>query len=162
MTTETPLQPLRLMLDRADVRGSARVRLAAAVVAGAASAWLIWVEQSIVLRLLALAGAAFAVRWIIGYRKTGRSLSAADAHYLEITKDRLTVADGTHPRSIPATQIERIELDEDRLVVVLRLEGGEELPIEPVYGGLGLRDLAETLQQYVSARAGAGCTEPDQ
>ena len=96
--TETSLQPLRLMLDRDDVRTTARVRLAAAVLSGAAAVWLAWVERSIWLRLAAVAGAVFAVRWILGYRKTGRTLTTADAHYLEITTERLTVASGAHHR----------------------------------------------------------------
>lgn len=159
VTTETSLQPLRLTLDRDEIQVTARVRLVAAVLTAAAAIWLAWVERDIWFRLLAVAGGLFAARWLVVYRNSARKLSAADAHYLEITTDRLTLADGTHQRSIPIERIERIELDEDRLVAVVRLGSGEELPIEPVYGGLGVRELAETLERYRRARSGLGCTE---
>jgi hypothetical protein len=159
VTTETSLQPLRLTLDRAEIQVTARVRLVAAVLTAAAAIWLTWVQHEIGFRLLAVAGGLFAVRWLLVYRRSARTVSSAEAHYLEITTERLTLADGTHHRSIPIDRIERVELDEDRLVVVLRLGSGDELPIEPVYGGLGLRDLAETLERYRRARFGLGCTE---
>jgi hypothetical protein len=159
VTTETSLQPLRLTLDRDEIRVTARMRLVAAVVTGVAAIWLAWVERSIGFRLLGLTGGLFAARWLLVYRNAARTVSSADAHYLEITTERLTVASGAQQRAIPLEHVERIELDEDRLVVVLRLGSGEELPIEPVYGGLGLRDLAETLERYLSARPRLGCTE---
>jgi len=159
VTTETSLQPLRLTLDRDDIQVTARVRLVAAVITAAAAIWLAWVERSIWLRLLAAAGGVFAARWLLVYRTSTRAASSTDAQYLEITLERVTVASGAHQRAVPMEHVERIELDEDRLVVVLRLAGGEELPIEPVYGGLSLRDLAETLERYLSARARLGCTE---
>jgi hypothetical protein len=159
VTTETTLQPLRLPLDRDDIQVTARVRLVAAVITAAAAIWLAWVERSIWLRLVAAAGGVFAARWLLVYRRSANAVSPTDAHYLEITMERVTVASGAQQRAIPMAQVERIELDDDRLVVVLRLGNGEELPIEPVYGGLGLRDLAETLERYLSARARLGCTE---
>lgn len=147
VTTETSLPPLRLTLDRSEIEVTARVRLAAAVITALAAIWLAWTERSIWFRLLAAVSGLFAARWLLVYRRSARTVSAAEAHYLEITTDRVTVADGAHQRAVPMTGVERIELDEDRLVVVLRL-GNEELPIEPMYGGLGLRDLAETLERY--------------
>lgn len=159
VTTETSLQPLRLTLDREEIQVPARVRLVAAVLTAAAAIWLAWVERAIGFRLLALAGGLFAARWLLVYRRSARTVSSPDAHYLEITMERVTLASGDQHVGVALERVERIELDEDRLVVVLRLGGGEELPIEPVYGGLGLRDLAETLERYLSARTRLGCTE---
>jgi len=161
-STETCLEPLRLSLDVGFEQATAQLRLAAAVLAGVAGIWLAWVEQSMWLRITALASAAFAARWIAGFRKTQRTARAAAAHFLEITTQRVTLAAGTHQRSVPFDRVQRIELDEDRLTVVMRMTDGEELVIEPVYGGLGLRELGETLQRYLSwqrSRNVAGCTE---
>jgi hypothetical protein len=161
---ETSREPLRLTLDADAEHASARLRLGAAVIALFAGGWLAWVAvgSSKWLGLVALASVAFALRWMLGYRKVKRATSAADAHYLEITSERLTVANGVEQRSIPRELIARIELDDDRLAVVLRLTSGEELTIEPIYGGLGLRDLGETLQRYLNplrTRLDPGCTE---
>lgn len=152
---ETSLQPLRLKLDVALEQSNAQLRLAAAVVAGVAGIWLAWVEHTVWLRLTALVSAAFAARWIMKFRSTARLARSAPegyGHFLEITTQRVTLATGTGQRVVPLASVARIELDEDRLAVVLCLLDGEELAIEPVYGSLGLHDLGDTLQRYLSAQ----------
>jgi hypothetical protein len=140
------------MLDIEQARSDGRLRLIAAVVAVVGGVWLAWVDDSLWLRLTALASGLFAVRFVASYRKA-RRLNPSDAQYLEITPEHLTLAHGAHLRSIPVEHIDRIELDEDRIAVVLCLGTGEELTVEPVYGGLGLRELAETLQRYSRGHA---------
>ena len=152
------------MLDIEHERTDARVRLSAAVVAGAAALWLAWVERSVWLRVAALVSLLFALRFIASYRKVRRLAKDASAHYLEITTERVTLAlgDGAEQQSIPFERVTRIELDEDRIAVVLRVGDAEALTVEPVYGGLGLRELADTLHRYRQARSsGLGCTEPN-
>ena len=150
--TDVPLEPLRLMLDIAHEQTDARVRLSAAVVAAGAGVWLAWVEPSVWLRLLALVSLLFAARFIASYRKVKRTAKNTAAHYLEITTERVTLAEGAVQRSIPFERVTRIELDEDKIAVVLRAGEAEELSVEPVYGGLGLRELADTLHRYSQAR----------
>ena len=156
---DVPLEPLRLMLDIAHEQTDARVRLSAAVVAGGAAVWLAWVDTSVWLRVLALVSLLFAARFIASYRKVKRTATHSAAHYLEITTERVTLAEGAVQRSIPFERVTRIELDEDKIAVVLRAGEAEELSVEPVYGGLGLRELADTLHRYRQARAGLGCTD---
>jgi hypothetical protein len=146
------------MLDIEHERSSARLRLAAAVIAAVGGGWLAWVDTSIWMRLTALASWMFAARFVAGYRKA-RRLDPNDAHYLEITPEHLILAQGAQHRTIPFAQLDRIELDEDRIAVVLCLGTGEELTVEPVYGGLGQLELAETLQRYSQGRSKVGCTE---
>ncbi|HET8936429.1 MAG TPA: hypothetical protein VFN67_23455 [Polyangiales bacterium] len=157
--TDVPLEPLRLMLDIAHEQTNARVRLSAAVVAAGAALWLAWVDTSVWLRVLALVSLLFAARFVASYRKVKRTATDTAAHYLEITTERVTLAEGAGQRSIPFERVTRIELDEDKIAVVLRTGDAEELSVEPVYGGLGLRELADTLQRYRQARAGLGCTD---
>lgn len=157
--TDVPLEPLRLMLDIAHEQTNARVRLSAAVVAAGAAVWLAWVDTSVWLRVLALVSLLFAARFVASYRKVKRTATDTAAHYLEITTERVTLAEGAGQRSIPFERVTRIELDEDKIAVVLRTGDAEELSVEPVYGGLGLRELADTLQRYRQARAGLGCTD---
>lgn len=160
--TDPHLAPLRLMLDIAHEQTNARVRLSAAVVAAGAGVWLAWVDSSMWLRVLALVSLLFAARFITSYRKVLRTAADAPAHYLEITTERVTLAEGAVQRSIPFDRITRIELDEDKIAVVLRAGEREELSVEPVYGGLGLRELADTLHRYGQARLGLGCTDQNQ
>lgn len=147
------------MLDIAHERTDARVRLSAALVAAGAGVWLAWVDTSVWLRVLALVSLLFAARFIASYRKVQRTATNTAAHYLEITTERVTLAEGAVQRSIPFERVTRIELDEDKIAVVLRADDAEELSVEPVYGGLGLRELADTLHRYSQARSGLGCTD---
>ena len=145
------------MLDIEHERTNARVRLSAAVVAATAGAWLAWVDTSTWLRVAALLSLLFAARFIAGYRKVRRLAENSSAHYLEITTERVTLTEGLgagekpEQKSIPFERITRIELDEDRIAVVLHTED-EQVVVEPVYGGLGLRELAETLHRYQQAK----------
>lgn len=161
---ETSSDPLRLMLDVETEESNAHLRLAAAALAVFGGAWLLWVqraEPNWVLILVALAGVAFALRWLASYRKQRHVAATASAHYLEITAERVTLAEGSHQRSIPSERIQAIELDEDRLAVVLRLHTGDSVVIEPVYGGLGLRELGETLHRRLQIGERGGVTARD-
>jgi hypothetical protein len=147
------------MLDIAHEQTDARMRLSAAVVAAGAGLWLAWVETSTWLRVAALVSLLFAVRFIASYRKVKRLAANTSAHYLEITTERVTLAEGAGQRTIAFERVTRIELDEDKIAVVLRAGDTEELSIEPIYGGLGLRELADTLHRYSQARSELGCTD---
>ena len=156
-STDVALEPLLLRLDIAHEETNARVRLSAAIVAAGAGAWLAWVTTSTWLRVTALLSLLFAARFIASYRKVRRLAANSSAHYLEITTERVTLTEGLgagekpEEKTIPFEHVTRIELDEDRIAVVLHA-ANEQLVIEPVYGGLGLRELAETLHRYHQAK----------
>lgn len=161
---ETSIPPLRLMLDVASEQSNAHLRLAAAGAATLGAAWLLWVQRAQpnwVLSAVALASVVFALRWLQSYRELRHVAATAAAHYLEITAERVTLAAGSHHRSIPVDRIRAIELDEDRLAVVLRLHTDETLVIEPIYGGLGLRELGETLQRQLATTSARGLPARD-
>jgi hypothetical protein len=139
--------PLRLTLDAASERAHASLRMAAAFIALGAGVWLVSVDGRFWLRLTALASMAFALRWLQVLRAARAALADGAGHYLEITDEQVIVAAGATQRTVPRDDVRAVELDDDRLVVVLRLASGEELPIEPRYGGLKLRELGETLQR---------------
>jgi hypothetical protein len=155
MTTAQPdssaPQPTRLMLDTQGERTLARIRVAAAVLALISGVWLAWVEGGTWLRLTALASVAFALRWLSLQSTARATLADPQAHYLEIGADQLVIAAGAERRVIERDSVQAVELDDDRLVVVLRLSGGEELAIEPRYGDLSLRELGQVLHHGLCA-----------
>jgi hypothetical protein len=154
--------PIKLSLDADAEQADARLRSAAALVAAGAGVWLFCVSGSWWLRATALASAAFAARWLVVVRRAMHVSHESTLHFLEITPQRITLARGIHQRSVPIERIQRIELDEDSFTVVIRMHDGSELAIDPIYGGLGLRELGEMLQRYVQAahsRAAAFGTE---
>jgi hypothetical protein len=151
MTDPIQALPLRLAFDGAGQRTQADLRIGAACIAVLAGIWLAWVEGRWWLRLTALASVLFGMRWLSVVR-AARAARSDDADYLEITSDELVLATGAEIRRQPLDGIRAVELDHDRLTVMLRLASGEELAIEPNYGGLGLRELGETIQRILWAR----------
>ena len=153
MITDAPepemAAPLRLMLDMQAERTNAHLRIAAAWIALGAGIWLGAVENDVWLRLTALVSIAFALRWLTAQRAARARLLDGQAYYVEISPERLVIAEGPSQRSVARDEIRAIELDEDRLIVVVRLVDGEELAIEPRYGNLGPRELGHTLHRVL-------------
>jgi hypothetical protein len=141
----------RLALDPESERDQGRLRLVAAIVALCAGLWLAWVQGPWWVRLTGVASVLFSMRFAQKARAARAHQADARSHYLEITADQVTLAEGDKRRSVERARVLGVELDEDRLVVVLRLRGGEELPIEPRYGGLGLRELGEAIRRALCA-----------
>jgi len=148
---ETGLEPIKLSLDVDAQQVDAQLRTGAVVVAAMAGLWLFCVGDSLWLRGTALVSLGFATRWLAVVRRSARAAEQNALHFLEITPQRITLAHGVHQRSVPLPRVQHIELDEDRFTVVMRMKDGSELAIDPVYGGLGLRELGEMLQRYLQA-----------
>lgn len=136
----------RLLLDVREVRDRTRLRLIASLPAFAGGLWLLWTGDSLLLRVLALAGVVFAVIWVILARRNVRQLLRAGDHYLDIDPDGFTLMSGAEKRFVAWSDLDAVEIDEDRLVVRLRVRGRDSLIVEPQYGELGLRELAATIE----------------
>ncbi len=144
----------RWAADVATERQIARVRLLAAAAAFFSGVWLLYVADAFILRALALAGCAFGGLWArqVLRKRTQSELPAL--HYLELGADYLAIAEGSAPRTIPLSGVRSVEIDEDRLVVVLRLDGAEPWLLEPRYRGMTLRELAEHVHRAMLAARG--------
>ena len=140
-------QGQRLVLDVREVRDRMRLRLLATLPAFAGGAWLLGTGDTLLLRALALAGLVFAVIWVVSARRSLTQLARSEDHYLDIGPSGLTLRNGPDARSLSWSEIDAVEIDEDRLVVRLRLQGSGSLAVEPHYGSLGLRELAEAIER---------------
>jgi hypothetical protein len=154
--SEPVAEPLRLTLDLDAERAQARLRFGAALIALAGATWLSLVDGRIWPRIAAVLSALLAVRMVQGYRAAQGALANAAGHYLEITADQLVIAAGDTQQRIARDELAAIELDHDRLVVVLRCHDGSEIAIEPRYGGLTFEALGQTLQAALAPRAVGG------
>jgi hypothetical protein len=143
----------RLVADSAMQRQAAWFRILAGQVAAAGGLWLCFVTSSWLLRITGAISILFAMLWM---RAQLRVLRSAREHvdYLELGPHHLALVEGGVARSIVLTSIRSVELDHDRLVVVLQLDDGTTLSLEPRYPGVGLRELGERVLQAVeTARA---------
>jgi hypothetical protein len=137
----------RLMLDVREVRDRMRLRLLASLPAFLGGAWLVWIADSLLLRILAVAGLVFATVWVGLARRSIEQVARAGRHYLDIGTTGFTIHAGAQESYLAWSDIEAVEIDEDRLVVRLRVRGAAPLAVEPQYGGLGLRELAQTIER---------------
>ncbi len=144
--------PERLLVDVDSEQQAARLRLVAAGLALASGVWLVWVAQPLWLRGVGVVACAFAALWARRNVKQAAAHAAQPEAYLELGEDHLALVDGPSTRSLPLASIAAVELDDDRLVVVLRLHGGEPWLLEPRYRGIGLRELAQRVHRAVQAQ----------
>jgi hypothetical protein len=121
--------------------------LLATVPALVGGAWLAWIADSWLLHSLAAAGLIFATLWVVLARRSMKQLADAELHYLDIGDLTLQVRTGAQLQTLAWSDVEAVEIDEDRLVVLLRVRGAKPLAIEPMYGGLTLTELGMTLQR---------------
>jgi hypothetical protein len=134
----------RLAYDRADADVASLRALAigtvvigAALLAGLAQAW--WAY-------------AVALGSLVAVRFWARQVSGARARAPQLEGRALVLSDeGVEiPRAagetsrVRWTELERVEIDHDRLLVVLRTRDAE-IEVEPCFGGLGLDELARRL-----------------
>jgi hypothetical protein len=147
------------MLDVREVRDRMRLRLIASLPALMGGLWLLWIAENLLLRILALAGLVFAVIWVGLARRSVRQLASAGDHYLDIGDRGLTLKAGAQSRTLTWSEVDAIEIDEDRLVVRVRVRGADSLIVEPQYGELGVRELAEAIERG-RVHAGGGTPSP--
>lgn len=154
------MSPYRtLPLDRTTERSVAALRLVAAVVVAGAAIWLALLRPSGA-AWICIGGAFVAsLAWLGMAAAARRRVQRAEDHRLVIGEDGLTLVEGARVRRSAWEEIEAIEVDEDRLVVVVRLRGEEEpIVVEPRYGGLGVFDLDRAIRaaREQAARPPAG------
>ncbi|HET6333995.1 MAG TPA: hypothetical protein VFG30_12325 [Polyangiales bacterium] len=136
----------RLLLDVREVRDRMLLRLIMSLPAFAGGLWLLWTGDTLLLRVLALSGVVFATIWVVMARRSVRQLLRAGDHYLDIGAGGFTLMSGAEQHFVTWSDLEAVEIDEDRLVVRLRIRGADSLIVEPQYGELGLRELAATIE----------------
>ena len=122
------------------------MRLVAAALAALSGLWLLIVSDGWLLRATALASVVFAGLWTRAVRRVA-ARGRSDPDWLELGQDHLAFHRSGTARSIALCDVRRVEIDEDRLVVVVCLADGERLTLEPRYLGLTLHDLARVVHE---------------
>lgn len=136
----------RLVFDRssADVARTRRVAIGAVVIGAALLAGLARTWWAYGLALLSLVAVRF---WAQRVTTADAEQRALEGRALELDDEGLSIprADG-EPTRISWSALERVEIDHERLLVVLRRPDGSEVEIEPTFGGLGLDELARRIE----------------
>lgn len=136
----------RLGLDVRAERSVARLRLVGAVVAlSMATVLAIGGAGSVGWTLIGLSW-LIGLAWVGAYFAAKRKARSADAWFVEARARELVVALGREPTRLRWRDVQGVDVDEDRLDVVVRHAGGE-LRVPSVWQGVGPHALAERLQE---------------
>jgi hypothetical protein len=140
---------VRFELDVRAERGAAALRVGAALITVFAGAWLLMLPYSAP-RYFAVAGLAFAALWLWRAFRMHRKDRDPQAHYLELRPEALCLCEGGEERIVPWQEVESVAIDEDRLQVVVTRKDSPALLLEPQYRGLGLRAMADAVQDALT------------
>jgi len=133
-------------LDRRGERAVYGLRLGAAALTFLGSLWLALLGPSTLGWVVVGLGILATVGWVVSFERARRRDHDRHRYYLDLAGDRLTLAEGAELHTIPWNRIVEVNVDEDRLAVVVTQDGGAPLRIEPRYGALGIYELAERLR----------------
>jgi hypothetical protein len=149
----TELGPLLHRFDVAarDQQGVAVVRGASALLAGACSVALLLAKVPLPVFLAAMLGLVMSLVWFRQARKALRLSHDTSAHHLSLHREGFVVAQGAQRRSVRFDTVRAIAVDEERLDIVVKLEGDEVLRLEPRYAGVAIHDLVRSLQEACQA-----------
>lgn len=127
-----------------DVATARRVAIAVVVIGAALVAGLARTWWAYLLAVGSLVAVRFWARRVVDARTEDRALSGTS---LELGPDAITIPrhDSSTER-LPWNELDRVEVDHEKLVVVLRTRAGAEVVIEPTFGGLGLEGLARRIE----------------
>ncbi|MCA9611166.1 MAG: hypothetical protein H6721_16290 [Sandaracinus sp.] len=135
----------RVELDVSAERAVGRLRLVGAVVALSMGTVLAVGGAGSVGWALILMSWLVGLAWVGSFVASRRKASRADAFFLELGPDRLVAALGKEPQRVAWRDVRGVDVDEDRLEVVVLHTGGE-LRLPSVWRGLGPHELAERLR----------------
>lgn len=132
----------------------AALRLTAAAGVFGAAIWL--VVESPAPRFQVIAGLSMiaVLAWLAMALRARRRLATPERHRLVLAPEGLRLVEGERERQIPWSDVESIEIEDERLVVQVRVRGAEPLLVEPRYGGLGAHALESALRQARGAALG--------
>ena len=143
----------RFELDSRAERQLAGARQLASAGVAVGAVWLAAVGTHMVHHLLAAAGGLATLGWWVVARRIRRRVASGARHYLALHDDVLEVAQGERTLVLPWDQVRSVEVDEERLVVVLERCSGSPLTVEPLYRGVGLYELRDAIAAVWSAFA---------
>jgi hypothetical protein len=130
-----------LRAGRADT-DEARLRIVAAVVCSICAGLFALARPGPLSIVVSLAVIAAGLAWAARARRTAERAHAEAS--LALASSGLTL---TGVPEIPWADVARVDVDEDRLVVMVHRSSGDPVVIEPVYDGISVYDLAALVER---------------
>ncbi|MET0341060.1 MAG: hypothetical protein ABW252_08655 [Polyangiales bacterium] len=128
-----------------ELRALARVRMVSALVAFGGAVAMLLGELPVPVFLLALLGLVLSLAWLGQARRASRAARSAHRDALTVHARGLWLEEAARNVWCSWDDVTEIEVDEERLDVLVRLRAGPPLRIEPRYPGVEIHELVRTL-----------------
>lgn len=143
----------RFELDVQAVRAVGRLRLFGAALVFAMGFALVVNGAGAIGWVIVVTSWLIGLGWVAAFAISRRRAREAEAHYLELDSSGLTMARGAAPVRLAWSEVDGVEIDEDRLVVWVSRREGERLRIDPVWRGVSLEQLEDALRAGLEEHA---------
>ena len=141
----------RFTLDVAAERSTSQLRLVGAVAILGATGWIVVTHPGPIVWLVVVFAWLVALFWVVSWRRAQKRAAAAPLWYLELGTDELVLAEGERVVRLPWRDVRSVEVDDERLVVVVTQAAEPPLVIEPRYPGVSIEALAAAVRAHVGA-----------
>jgi hypothetical protein len=161
--TERGDQLARYQASPRDQRALAHVRTVSALLATAGAVGMLLGKLSLPLLLVALLGLLISLAWLGQARRLRRAAQDERPASLTVFQAGFAVCEREREDWLAWSEVARVEVDEERLDVVVTKQDGSILRIEPRYAGVDLYELVHTLDNArASAQSASGHADSDQ
>jgi hypothetical protein len=137
---------VRYEVDPGAERGLSRLRTASAVVASLGAVAILLGRVPIPVFLAALLALLVSVFWLAQAQKAKARARTPASHFLAIHRAGLWLGEGREPTFLPFDSVTNIEVDEERLDIVLTRRDAPPFRLEPRYPGVAIHALMDTLR----------------
>lgn len=136
----------RFEVDAATEHSLARLRFWAACLASVGAVAMLLSSLPFVIMLVAVLALLVSLGWMAKARSTEKRAKAPQDHFLALYASGLEVAEGPSRTWVLWDSVTHIDVDEERLDIVLERANEDPLRLEPRYPGVEIHDLMHTLR----------------
>ncbi len=136
----------RFEVDAATELSLARLRFVAAGLASLGAVAMLLSSLPFVIMLVAVLSLLVSLGWMAKARSTEKRARSPQDHFLAVHAAGLDLADGPSRTWVMWASVTQIDVDEERLDIVVERADGEPLRLEPRYPGVEIHDLMHTLR----------------
>jgi hypothetical protein len=137
----------RFEVDATDMRIFAWARGLLGLFALVSAGLLLASRVPVVIFGVAVLGVLIALMWLRQARVAHARARAPEEHSLTVHEHGLVLREGPRVCSVAWSEVRAVEVDEERLDIVLKRNTGDTLRVEPRYAGVALDELMRRLSE---------------
>jgi hypothetical protein len=142
-------------LDTQAIIAVGRLRLCGAIACTASGAWIAAMSPGLLGWFVAIIAWLISLFWVVAYRSSLKAVQRDQGNGVLLNKAGVQWCKRGETLSLPWESISVVEIDEDRLILVLKTEDGRTHSLEPHYQGLSVYEMANRVHLHHGASQSA-------